>query len=161
ADTPSASTSPGSAPREGVDLSATRRCGVGDPSLAAVEAGIDLAAVGGARHALRLALVEGEREHRVRRLGPHPDPAPTGSAVAAVQQYADLALEAAARRHPQLAGRARHRTNVTAVNLPLGIERLQRHVPPVVAAIRACEHSSAADGEDSARPPTADQDAVH
>src|SRR6266851_5462068 len=150
-----------SAAREGVDLGPARRRLVGDPALTAVEARIDLAAVGGARHTLRLALVEGEREHRMRRLEPHLDPAPAVAAVAAVQQHADLALEAAARRHPQLARSARHRADVAAVDLPLGVERLQRHVPPVVAAVGAGEHAGPADAEDGARPPAADQDRVH
>src|SRR6266478_5992837 len=150
-----------SAAGERVDLGAARRRLVGDPALAAVEAGIDLAAVGRARHALRLALVEGEGEHRMRRLEPHLDPAPAVATVAAVQQYSDLALEAAARRYPQLAWSARHRADVAAVYLPLGIERLQRHVPPMVTAIGAGEHTGPANAEDRARPPAADQDAVH
>ena len=43
-----------------------------------VRVGPDIAVVGGARHELRPALVEGQCEHRMRRLQPHLDPDSTG-----------------------------------------------------------------------------------
>src|SRR5437870_7271953 len=51
---------------QGVDLRAARRRRLGGPALAGVVAGPDLPAIGGARHPARLALVEGQLEHRVR-----------------------------------------------------------------------------------------------
>jgi hypothetical protein len=62
----------------------------------------DLAAVGSAGHVGRPTLVEGQGKHRMRRLQPHVDTGPTVAAVGAPQQHADIALEAAARRYPEL-----------------------------------------------------------
>ena len=60
--------------------------GVRGPGLAAVPAAVDLAAVGGAGHQPWAVLIEGEGEHRVRRLDTHVDTGPGVAAVAAGQQ---------------------------------------------------------------------------
>src|SRR4029079_8011196 len=54
-----------------------------------------------------------------------------------------------------------HFADVAAVRLALGIEGLQPRAGPVGARIRAAEEPGAADGEDAAPPPAADQHAVH
>ena len=86
---------------------------------------------------------------------------PGVAAVAAVQQHAAIALEIAAGRHEQLARIARHLADVTAIDLALGVQRLQLHVPPMVAAVGAAEHAGPADAEHRAGPPAAGQHAVH
>src|SRR5438270_11784718 len=111
-----------------------------DPGLAAVSAAVDLAAVGGAGHMSRPPLVEGQREHRVRRLQPHIDAGPAVAAVGALQQYADIALEAGSRRHPELARIARNFADITAIYLAFGVERGERHGLRVIAAGGAGEH---------------------
>ncbi len=134
---------------------------MGGPGLAAVAAAVDLAAIGGAGHVGRPTLVEGQREHRVRRLQPHIDAGPAVAAVGALQQHADIALEAGTRRDPELARIARDLADVAAIDLPLWVHRLERHGPPVVAAIGAVEHAGPADRIDRVRPPAAGQHAVH
>src|SRR5271163_2401918 len=106
---------------------------MGGPALAAVAAAEDLAAVGGARHAGRLALIEGQGEHRMRRLQSHVDASPAVAAVGALQQHAGGALKAGSRRYPELARVTGNLADVAAINLPLGVHRFERHGPPVVA----------------------------
>src|SRR5438046_5211659 len=115
------------------------------PRLAAVSAAVDLAAVGGAGHMGRPPLVEGQREHRVRRLQPHIDAGPAVAAVGALQQHADIALKAGPSRYPELARAARDLADVAAIDLAFGVERLERHGPPMVAAVGAVEHAGPAD----------------
>src|ERR1700680_3710664 len=59
---------------------------------------------------------------------------------------------------PRVAG---HLADVAAVDLSLGVERFQRNMAPVVAAIGAAEHPGAGDTEYGAWPPAAGKDAVH
>src|SRR5437868_14627141 len=134
---------------------------MGGPGLAAVSAAVDLAAIGGAGHMGRPTLVEGERQHRVRRLQPHIDAGPAVAAVGALQQYADIALEAGSRRHPELARIARNFADITAIYLAFGVELVERHGPPVIAAVGAVEHAGPADRVDRVRSPAAGQHAVH
>ena len=106
-------------------------------------------------------IIERERKHRVRRLLTDINLGPAVAAIGTVEQYPDITLESGARGNPQFARRARHLTNVTAVNLPFGIERLERHMPPVIAAIGTLEHARTAYTVDGIRPPAAGQHAVH
>src|SRR5579875_2848092 len=89
------------------------------------------------------------------------DPAPTVAAIRAAQQRADIALKTGPGRDPQPARRTRHRANVAAVDLAFGVERLQRNVPPMLAAVGAAEQAGAAGRIDRAGTPAADQHAVH
>jgi len=70
------------------------------PRLAAVVASPDLAAVGSARHPARLALVESKLEHRMWNQRADIDLGPAVAAVAAVEQYANVAYETGASRDP-------------------------------------------------------------
>src|SRR5712692_7889743 len=130
-----------SAARQRVDLRAKRRRWLRAPAFAEIGAGPDLTAVCGARHSRRLALVEGELEHRVRDVVADIDPVPAVAAVAAVQQGASVALETRPRRHPEMARIAGNLADIAAIDVTLRIERFQWHVPPVVAAIGAVEHA--------------------
>src|SRR5271167_4667942 len=51
--------------------------------------------------------------------------------------------------------------DVAAVDLSLDVQRLQRHVIPVVAAVGAAPHAGASDAEYRAWPPATGQDTVH
>src|SRR5215469_4752821 len=131
------------------------------PSFASVAAAEYLAAIGGAGDAGRPALVEREREHRVLRPNTDIDARPAVAAVRALQQYADVALKTGARSNPELARAARNLADVAAINLPFGVERLERHGPPMVASVGAVEHAGPPDRIDRVGPPAAGQDAVH
>ena len=91
------------------------------PTLTAVPAAVDFAAIGGAGHQRRPVFVEGQSEHRVRWLQTHIDVVPSVTAVAAIKQHAALALEIAAGRNKQLARIAGNLTNVAAIDLPFGV----------------------------------------
>src|SRR5271154_4636598 len=56
---------------------------------------------------------------------------------------------------------ARDLADVAAVDLSLDVQRLQRHVIPVVAAVGAAPHAGASDAEYRAWPPATGQDTVH
>src|SRR3954453_12894284 len=56
---------------------------------------------------------------------------------------------------------ARHLPYVAAIDLPLGVERLQLDMAPMVAAIGAAEHAGAGDREYRARLPATCEYAVH
>src|ERR1051325_9811469 len=122
------------------------------PIFAAIPAGPHLAAIGGAGHQARPALVEHHLEHRVRRWRADIDLCPAVASVLAVQQHAEIALEATARSDADMPRIAGHLADVTAIDLPLGVERLQRHVPPMVAAIVAAEHAGAGNADRSIMP---------
>jgi hypothetical protein len=86
---------------------------------------------------------------------------PAVATIAAAQQYAEVADKTRAGRAPQMPRVARHLADVAAVDLPLHVERLQRHMRPVVAAVGAAPHPGAGDAEHRPRPPAARQHAVH
>jgi hypothetical protein len=65
-------------------------------------AGPDLAAIGGARHPVRLTLVERDLEHRVRYRRAEIDLRPAVATIAAVQQDAQIADEAGAGGDPKM-----------------------------------------------------------
>src|SRR5438105_9523435 len=108
--------------RHGVDL--RRALGQRElgPALARVLAREDLAAARRAEHALRLTLVEREREHRGLRLDAHVDTGPARAAVLAAEEHADVALEIRAGGQPDRLRIARRLANVAAVGLALRIE---------------------------------------
>src|SRR2546426_9114165 len=151
----------GSGTGHGVDLGGALGQRALDPAVAAVRAGEDLAAAGRREHALGLARVEGQREHRGARLHAHVDPAPAGAAVLAAEERAEVALEVRAGGDPDGPRIAGDFVDVAAVGLALGIQRLEPRARPVLALIRAAEEAGAADREDRARPPASDQHAVH
>jgi hypothetical protein len=144
-----------------VDLRTGRRWRLRGPALAGIVAGPDLAAVGRARHAARLTLVERHLEHRVRHRRADIDLRPAIAAVAAVQQDAEIADEPGPGRDPQMARIARHFADIAAIDVAFHVERLERHVSPMVAAIGTAPHTGAGDAEHRAWPPAADQNAVH
>src|ERR1700693_54557 len=152
---PALSSPSGSAAGQGIDLRAAGRRRLRRPGLAGIEAGPHLAAVGGAGHAARLAFIEGDLEHRVRHWAADIDLRPAVAAIAAAQQYAEVADKTRAGRAPQMPRVARHLADVAAVYLPLHVERLQRHMRPVVAAVGAAPHHGAGDAEHGPPPPAA------
>src|SRR5262249_15239346 len=144
-----------------VDLGRPRRQRALDPALARVLAGEDLAAVRRAEHAPGLPRVEREREHGGLRIETHLRPGPAHAAVLAAEQGTDVALEVRAGRDPDGLGIARHLADVATVGLSLRVQRLDPRARPVRTLIGAGEESGAGDGEDRARTPAPDQDAVH
>ena len=59
---------------------------------------------------------------------------------------------------PRIAGNL---ADVAAIDLSFHVERLQRHMAPVVAAVAAAEHARARDGKHGTWPPATGKDAVH
>src|SRR5437762_2587177 len=112
-----------SAAGQGVNLRAGRRRRLRRPGLAGIETRVDLAAVGGARDAARLPVVEGQTEHRVRHLDAHLYPGPAVAGIAAVQHHPDLTLEATTCCHPYMTWVAGHLADVTAVDVSLWVKR--------------------------------------
>ena len=108
-----------SATRQRIDLRAARRRRLRRPSLAPVVTAPDLAAIGGARHPVRLMFVKRNLEHRVRHRRAEIDLRPAVAAVAAAEQYAEIADEAGAGGEPEVPRIAGHLANVAAVDLPL------------------------------------------
>src|SRR5262249_13007825 len=147
--------------RHRIDLGGPFRQVAFSPVVAAILAPERLASTGRAVHALGLALVERDREHRALRLDTHLDARPRRAAVGALEQHADLALEARACRDPDRLGIARRFADVAAIGLTFGIQRLEVRARPVPAAIRATEQTGATDRQHRAGMPAADQDAVH
>src|SRR5262249_58859611 len=90
--------------RHRIDLGGPFRQVAFSPVVAAILAPEHLASTGRAVHALGLALVERDREHRALRLDTHLDARPRRAAVGALEQHADLALEARAVRDPNRLG---------------------------------------------------------
>src|ERR1700730_13405242 len=123
--------------------------------------GPDLAAIRGARHPVRLTLVERYLEHRVRSRRSNINLRPAVAALAAVQQYAKITDEAGARSNPQMTRIAGDLADVAAVDLSFDVKRLQRHVTPMVATIRAAEDAGASNSEHRIGPPATGEDAVH
>src|SRR5215470_18122029 len=107
------------------------------PALPRVLAGEYLAATGGAVHSSGLPWVEGDGEDGGLRLHAHLHARPGGATVLAAEQNAELALEARAGRHPDGPRIAGDLTDVAAVGLPLGVQRLEPSAGPVLAAICA------------------------
>src|SRR5438132_5261658 len=145
----------------GIDLSGPRRQGSFGPALATILTGEHLAAAGRTVHPLRLSLVEGEGEHGGPGLHAHIHPSPARAAVSAAEQDADVALETSPGCHPDGLRIAWHLANITAVGLPLGIQRLEPGAGPVRALVRAAEQAGAADGKNRPRTPAPDEHAVH
>src|SRR2546421_12508599 len=131
------------------------------PALTAVGAGEDFTTAGRRVHVPGLARVEGEGEQRAPRLDAHVHPAPARAAVLAAEQRTELAREIRAGGHPDRLRITRHFTDVTAVRLALGVQRLEPGARPVLAPVRAAEQARAAYGEEHPRPPPSDGHAVH
>src|SRR5262249_24949273 len=108
-----------------------------------------------------MAFIKGQGEHGMRRSVAHIDARPAVATIVTAQQHANFALEAASCRYPQLARSTWHLADVAAIDLTLGIQRIQRDVPPVVATVGAVKHTSATNAIDRAGTPTTDQYAMH
>src|SRR5882672_3069275 len=147
--------------RQRVDLGAARRWRLRGPRFAGIAAGPDLAAIGCARHQARVVFVEHDLEHRVRHWATDVDLRPGFAAVAATQQDAEIADKTRPGCYPEMARIAWHLADVAAIDLPFGVERFERHMGPVVAAIGTAPHPGASDAEHGPRTPAACQHAVH
>src|SRR5205809_7045558 len=147
--------------RHRVDLSGACRQRSFRPVLTAIVTGEHLAAAGRAEHALGLALVEGEREHRALGLHAHVHAREARAAVLAAEQHAEVALETRARGHPDGLRITGDFADITAIRLALRVQRVEPRGGPVRALIAAGEEPGAADGQHRARTPGPDEHAVH
>src|SRR5262249_23562027 len=118
-------------------------------------------ATGRTVHVLGLPLVEGNGEHGGFGLDAHIHLAPGHAAVGATEQYPSVALEIRPSGYPDGLRVARHLTDIPAVGLALGIQRLQTGSRPVPPVIGAAEEASAGNGKDRSRTPASHEDAVH
>src|SRR5438067_2407742 len=121
--------------RHRVDLSGACRQRSFRPVLTAIVTGEHLAAAGSAEHALGLALIEGEREHRALGLHAHVHAREARAAVLAAEQHAEVALEAGAGGHPDGFRIAGDFADLTAIRLSFRVERLESGAGPVRALI--------------------------
>jgi hypothetical protein len=131
------------------------------PAFPAIEAAVNIAAIRRTGHPVWLALIEGQSKHGMGRLQAHFDADPGLAPIRASLQNAKITLEIQSSGHPKLSRIAGHLVNIAAIDLALGIDRLQRHVAPVISPVRAVEHTGSPDPDHRIRPPPANQHTVH
>src|SRR5262245_42669427 len=147
--------------RHGVDLRGPFGQVALGPVLAAILTGEHLPATGRTVHTLGLAFVEGDGKYSGFGFDAHVHSRPVQAAVSAAEQDASVALEIRTSGHPDGLRITRDLADITAVSLPLGVQRLQAGGGPVLPLVGAAEQASTGDGEDRPWTPAPDHDAMH